>query len=156
MLIWKKKKSNKTSNQPLDLNKTTEKGRNARASSTMLSHLLFFHLCGLLIINVAITVSTTLLHPSLRSSGKRKVNAVLWRSPLNSKAWTENEHWGSSELLLHLLEPVMSRVISTLLFYKSRGPISPPPTLWINENQAHNHTFNFITLPLCEQEGFRD
>lgn len=86
-----------------------------------------------------------------RPSGKGKVNAVLWRSPLNSKAWAENEHWASSELLLHLLEPVMSRVISTLLFYKSRDAISPPPTLWINENQTHNHTFNFITLPLCEQ-----
>lgn len=26
----------------------------------------------------------------------------------------------------------------------------------VNENQTHNHTINFITLPLCEKEGFKD
>lgn len=60
-------KSNKTSNQPMDLNKTTERGINIRPSSIW-SPIYYFCLCGLAIINVAITVYMTLLHVS-RSKG---------------------------------------------------------------------------------------
>lgn len=56
----------------------------------------------------------------------RRQNIMFCRSPLTLNIWTENgQYWANSKSLLHLLEPVMSKVISALLFYKSCDFISP-------------------------------
>ena len=129
-------KSNKTSNQPMDYNKTTERGRNTRPTSIMIFHLLFLsvwscnHKCCHYNLHDFLTRITEQVIYHQHLLVKRRQNARLWRSAWNSNAWTENgQYWASSELLLHFLELVMSRVISALLFYKSCDFISPLSTL---------------------------
>lgn len=125
-------KYNRTSNQTMDFNKTSARGRNTRPFSITLSYILFLSVwsCNHKRFQYSLQDFLTCIteqgiyHQDLLV--KRRQNAMLWRSPLNSNAWIENgQHWARSKLLLHLLVLVMSRVISTLLFYKSCDFISP-------------------------------
>lgn len=123
-------KSNKTSKKSVDLSKTTEKGRNTKPFSVMLSYILFSpvwsckHKCCRYSLYALLAWITEqgIYHQDLLVMRRQKCNVLKVSSEFKSLNW---KWW----VLLHLLELVTSRVISALLFYNSCDFISPLSTL---------------------------